>query len=87
MTSQQQSQLHNLNQRLLRRQEETHPNEQKPLPTPKNAAIVEQITIVRACKAKLWQKMQCQKSRGLPDKNLSLPPTTAIDTNHNGKAR
>ena len=30
-------------------------------------------------KQKLRWKIQCQKSRGLPNENLILPPTTAID--------
>ena len=35
-TGQQQSQLHDLNQQLLERQEETHPHEQKTLPNSQN---------------------------------------------------
>ena len=48
--------------------------------TPKTAAVVEKITTVRASKEKTTVKNAMPKTRGLPDKNLNLPPTTAIDT-------
>ena len=49
---------------------------------PKTAAIVEKITIARAYEESknYGEKYNAKKSRGLPDKNLNLPPTTAIDT-------
>ena len=51
--------------------------------TPKTAAIVEKITIARAYEESknYGEKYNAKRSRGLPDKNLNLPPTTAIDTN------
>ena len=50
--------------------------------TPKTAAIVEKITIARAYEESknYGEKYNAKKSRGLPDKNLNLPPTTAVDT-------
>ena len=55
--------------------------------TLKTVGIVENITIVAPRKHKLRQKIECQRSRGLRDKNLHWPPTTAIYTHRNGKAR
>ena len=75
------SQTHDVNQRLLKRQEETHPHdEQKPIPNSENCCNRRKdynSSRLRR-KHKLWWKMHCQESRGLPDKNLNSPPTTAM---------